>query len=280
MDVDVGNGEGVTRVGEFRDSELPDRAKFDRNRFPARAVLQAMEDIRNHSQEKIARSKLSQRTAANWVDQSSLVNCTGGNEALHWSDISMHYYCQLGNARNCYTNYIRAHAQPLGEEVQAIGEGKSGAGLIVSALVRNKIMRVLEIKKELVLIRSQAFQYCKATALSAKLTNAPMDPQSEEAEWAWLTENTLRENVFRFLMEAPTFSFDYDIQQRILNIFYRVVKDGTVDPNSVNPDDCTTKRPPRAVELTYNENTGEYKTIPNYCMTSKVLLKGLKGAHR
>ena len=41
------------------------------------------------------------------IDRSDVEGCLL-NKPFHWSDVSFHYYCQLGNARNCYSGAVRS----------------------------------------------------------------------------------------------------------------------------------------------------------------------------
>jgi hypothetical protein len=276
-DVHMEEGKGITDVSHYN-SELPPKSKYGPDRIPLQTIVKVMEDIRNHVHERMSRSRLKERTASNWVDDDTVLNCVAGNAAPHWSDLQLHFYCQLGNARSCYTGYIRDHAAPLGEEVKGILGGDNSK----EALFRKakSLPRLLEISKELKKVRSEAFFACKHDAQVKRASNMlPDDPESSELEWVWLTENKERENVFRLVMEAPTFAMDYDMQQRLLNLYYRVTKSYNDNPDDVPAADCKAKRPPRQLELRYGDS-GQIESIENHCKTSKILFTGQSAQHR
>jgi len=52
------------------------------------------------------------RGPTNTIDAGTIEACLGIT-AEHWSDLMIHYYCQYGQARACYTNTIRGKAQAI-----------------------------------------------------------------------------------------------------------------------------------------------------------------------
>jgi hypothetical protein len=268
---------GFDTPGAYK-SELPDAVVFDndpnssRPKFPAREILEAMEEIRNTWHEKVWRSRHTKRLITNWVDRDTINGCLG-NEAEHWSDLTLNYYCQFGNARSCYTSNIREKAEAIQAEAALIPADQ-------------KLAMMPAIFQKLATIRSSVFDLCKQKAFDAKkeaeTTGVAMDPQSTESEWLWLVENPQREKMFRFIMEAPTFSFPYDMQQRVLNTFYRVKKDagvvdGTVDSNVIEPQACIASRPNRQIDEKADDG---YSPTGNHCHANKKLSKGQKAVRR
>jgi hypothetical protein len=58
--------------------------------------------------------------------------------------------------------------------------------------------------------------------------------------FGWLTSDAKRATMFRYMMDAPTFAFDDQDQQDVINAFWRVT-------NPSDPKDCA-KRPLRALD--------------------------------
>lgn len=252
-------------------SELPIDYKFVVNdtpgqpRFPAREILEAMEEIRNHWHEKIPRSEHGKRTAANWVDDLAVSSCLGNTEE-HWSDLTLHYYCQFGEARSCYTEKIREVVDPIMEELIATPVDQ------LPTTLPGALQRMAKV-------RADSFNFCKSKAIEARRSGVAIGPTSAEAEWLWIIENPQREKMFRFIMESPTFSFPYEIQQRIINTFYRVetngkIANGQTPSTSINSTECTNKRPTRNIERI------NYKGDGTQCRSDKVLAVGQRAFRR
>ena len=81
--------------------------------FPAKApgdlamqsVLAAFEQTRNVFHQRVPKGVV--RGPLNALDYGVISACLS-NEAAHWSDLMIHYYCQHGQARACYTNTVRS----------------------------------------------------------------------------------------------------------------------------------------------------------------------------
>lgn len=261
---------GTTTPGNYN-SELPNEYKFVVNespgqpRFPAREILVAMEEIRNHWHEKIPRSQHGKRTPANWVDDWAIRSCLG-NTAEHWSDLTLHYYCQFGEARSCYTEKIRDTIEPIMEQLAATPEDQLPA--ILPAML-----------KRMATIRADSFNFCKNKALEARQSGLAIGPTSAEAEWLWIIENPQREKMFRFIMESPTFAFPYEFQQRIINTYYRVesngkIVNGNTASTSISSTECANQRPGRDIEKS------NYKSDGTQCRSDKELTVGQRALRR
>lgn len=151
----------------------------------SKTVLDGMELIRFNFHKRLP--KLPKRTAPNpYVDPNTISACLG-NEAPHWSDIIIHYYCQYGEARSCYTDTVRKKAQTLGPQV-----GNPPNPAIVAALQK---------------IREESYTECAATVATNK-------------EWDWLVKN--QATTFQYVMNSQTFAFDMEQQQAVINKFYRI----------------------------------------------------------
>ena len=64
---------------------------------------------------------------------------------------------------------------------------------------------------------------------------------SYRAAFAWLNAATERAELFRYMMDAPTFGLNNDDQQAVINAFWRV-------KNPADKDECIAKRPRRAID--------------------------------
>jgi hypothetical protein len=81
------------------------------NDLAGKTVLQAMYDVRDTFQTDVPAHVT--KTQLNNISKSTVSSCLA-NTAYHWSDIVLHYYCQHGYARSCYTanaagGRIKAH---------------------------------------------------------------------------------------------------------------------------------------------------------------------------
>jgi hypothetical protein len=170
------------------------------------SVLAAMERIRTAQHVRIPKG--TQRTKNNRVDANTISACLG-NEATHWSDLIIHYYCQLGQARSCYTNTIRGKAQSIGGD--------------------QSLDQAAKIQK-LQTIRTETFAECAATVAT-------------NPHWAWLMDKQQGDQaeVFQYVMNSQTFAFDMEQQQALINKFYRIN-----DPK--DKTECNLKRPRRAID--------------------------------
>jgi hypothetical protein len=170
------------------------------------SVLAGMEKIRNFHHVRIPKGVT--RTNKNNVDANTISACLG-NEAPHWSDLIIHYYCQYGQARSCYTNTIRSKAQAIGGD--------------------SSLDQAAKIQK-LQTIRTESFAECAATVATNK-------------DWAWIMDKQLGDQaeVFQYVMNSQTFAFDMEQQQALINKFYRID-----DPTDKN--ECNLKRPRRAID--------------------------------
>ena len=170
------------------------------------SVLAGMEKIRNYHHVRIPKGVT--RGNKNNVDANTISACLG-NEATHWSDLIIHYYCQYGQARSCYTNTIRGKAQSIGGDAT--------------------LDQAAKIQK-LQTIRIETFAECAATVGTNK-------------DWAWIMDPQLgnQAEVFQYVMNSQTFAFDMAQQQALINKFYRIN-----DPTDKN--ECNLKRPRRAID--------------------------------
>jgi hypothetical protein len=245
--------------------------------LPAKEILIAMEEVRNTWQVMVARSAAPNRNAeANHIDIGTVGGCLR-NTAEHWSDLTLHYYCQFGELRECYTNEIRAAADEVDQYSKSIPPADLPG-------------HMQEIFQKLAVIRSNAFDTCKMKALQAAEAAGGVEKLalgSAEYQWNWLIDQAHpnRARIFRFVMEAPTFAFDYRMQQNILNAFYRVVHagspvDANTDPNSITPDECKAVRQARQIETHSYNSTGTPSEEGSQCRANKILDVGQKGARR
>jgi hypothetical protein len=62
------------------------------------AVLKAMKKIRTH-EKKVANKQV--------------VEACMANTTPHWAPIVSHFYCQIGQARSCFTGFLRSQQPPL-----------------------------------------------------------------------------------------------------------------------------------------------------------------------
>jgi hypothetical protein len=276
FDSDVMNAKGTTNPGSYQTQLTDPLLKFgevaiagSQQLLPAREILLAMEEARNRWQTVVARSKKSDRDPRYNVIDGTFVDGCLGNAAEHWSDLTLHYYCQFGVLRACYTNSIREIAGKLQEIAPQA---------TTPALKQELIFKLSQI-------RHQAFDKCAEVGKNA-LPDA--DPDSEEAQWKWLTDPAFpqRAQVFRFVMEAPTFSMSYKLQQNILNAFYRVplpnneVVKGDSDPDSVDPVECNKYRISRSLER--RDSSGESTDAESFLCGNlkKTLVTAQKAAMR
>jgi hypothetical protein len=124
-------------------------------------------------------------TARNTVEEDDVAMCLG-NTAEHWSDITIHYYCQHGDLRYCYTDGVRSRSQAIADDASLSPDAKKAA---------------------LAGVRRATFTDCASRA-------KPGD------EWEWLLAH--QGSVFQYVMFSQTYAFDMADQQRVINRFYRI----------------------------------------------------------
>jgi len=149
----------------------------------SKSLLEGFEKIRLEYHVRIPKGAT--RGANNRIDRGTIEACLG-NTAEHWSDIMIHYYCQYGQARSCYTGTIRSKAMAI----QADGSLDTPAKIAA-----------------LQTIRLETWSECAATATS-------------DGEWKWIVDN--QAEVFQYIMNSQTFAFNDDQQQAVINKFYRI----------------------------------------------------------
>lgn len=69
----------------------------------------------------------------------------------------------------------------------------------------------------------------------------------------WITASQERSELFRYMMDAPTFGFSMEDQQDVINAFWRV-------KNPADPQECLEKRPRRAIDPTDGSHCKYEKT--------------------
>jgi len=244
-----------------------------RERIAMVAVAKAMEEIRDAMHLAVNRTNpwtgaKPAPSALNVIDRSTADTCLGANQAPHWSDLTLHYYCQLNEARACYTDGIRAIAGYM-QKVQAEETAKGGGEAAIKGAIACRLpsMKVGPVTLPVLTfdpnyknptLRQYIFNQC-ATAPSAAMdsTAVPANaipgclartdieayaPGADGREFfSWLTKDPERAKVFRYIMEAPTYAFDEKDQQDLINAFYRVTK-------PADPSDCA-KRARRAIDM-------------------------------
>jgi hypothetical protein len=149
----------------------------------SKSILEGMEMIRKEFHVRIPKG--AQRGSSNTIDSGTIEACLG-NTAEHWSDLMIHYYCQYGQARSCYTNTIRGKAKGIQANTTMDTPAK------IAALQK---------------IRLETWTECEATAAS-------------DQEWKWLVDN--QGQVFQYVMNSQTFAFSDEQQQAVINKFYRI----------------------------------------------------------
>ena len=100
----------VTPPANYTDDQDPKIKPFPKVtpvKMAMKSVLSAMEQVRNVFHQRVPKGI--KRGPSNAIDPNTILACLG-NPAEHWSDIMIHYYCQHGQARACYTNTVRAGA--------------------------------------------------------------------------------------------------------------------------------------------------------------------------
>jgi len=236
------------------------------------AVAKAMEEIRDAMHLAVNRANpwtgvKTPLGPLNVVDRSTADTCLNSNQAPHWSDLTLHYYCQINEARGCYTDGIRAIAGYM-QMVQAEETAKGGGEAAIKGAIACRLpsMKMGPVTLPVLTfdpnyknptLRQYVFNQCAtapgtpldsttvpATAIPGCLARSDIQayaPRSDDREYfAWFTADPERAKVFRYLMEAPTFAFDEKDQQDLINAFYRVKKPS-------DPADCA-KRTRRAID--------------------------------
>jgi hypothetical protein len=149
----------------------------------SKSVLEGMEKVRLQFHVRIPKGAT--RGSTNTIDSGTIEACLG-NTAEHWSDMMIHYYCQYGQARSCYTNTIRGKAQG-----------------IQANTTMDTPTKIAALQK----IRLETWTECEATAAT-------------DEEWKWLVDNQAQ--VFQYVMNSQTFAFSDEQQQAVINKFYRI----------------------------------------------------------
>ncbi|MCA2959882.1 MAG: hypothetical protein IOD12_06480 [Silvanigrellales bacterium] len=249
-------------AGEPPDYKSDDKSKA--LRMDAAKVLAGMEAVRNTfhlvTEEGIRKGDL------NTVALSTIRDCLQ-NTAPHWSDITIHYYCTHGALRGCYTNGIRATAGYVQDAAHAatdaggtIDPGKFACAAPAMDVGGGKTVPVVPG-----LIRAYAWQKCMTPATESLPSTTPpasflpgapggagcpaglpevsaySPNDAYRKAFAWLTAASERAELFRYMMDAPTFGLNNDDQQAVINAFWRV-------KNPADKDECTAKRPRRAID--------------------------------
>ena len=262
-------------------------------------VLKAMEEVRDtfhlraNTTNPFTNGKVT-KTDFNVVDRGTVESCLG-NPTPHWSDLTVHYYCLHAGLRGCYTGGVRS----TGEYLQGVRADEAGRGPKTADELNNGIACRLPVLKlesgklapvapndlqfRFPTLRRYVYSHC-AVSSSTELpkqtgpTNfipgcenrndifAYAPTSDERTAFAWLEKEggfgSFHARVFRYLMEAPTFAFDAQDQQDIINAFWRVK-----DPS--NPMECA-KRPTRAVD----------RPDGTHCLANKVQNPPLAPANR
>jgi hypothetical protein len=109
---------------------------------------------------------------------------TTGKRPTHWSDLTLHYYCQLGVPRKCYTFALAGTpATPASPQHPSLS-------------------------------RIEAYQGCKS-GKSDKPGDVP-----HASEFAWVVND--QPLVFQYVMFGQTTAFKPEQEQAIINAFYGV----------------------------------------------------------
>jgi hypothetical protein len=148
----------------------------------SKSVLEGMEMIRREFHMRTPKG--ANHGANNTIDKGTIEACLG-NSAEQWSDILIHYYCQYGSARGCYTGTIRGKAQLISINKNMDTPAK------IAALQK---------------IRLETWNECEA--------------DTTDADWKWLVDN--QGQVFQYIMNSQTFAFNDEQQQDVINKFYRI----------------------------------------------------------
>jgi len=236
------------------------------------AVAKAMEEIRDSMHLMVndtnpwtgahpARSVFSN------VEMSAIVNCLGSNQAPHWSDLTLHYYCLINQARGCYTTGIRNTAGYM-QKVQAEEAAKGGGEAAIKGAIACRLpsmkrgpvtlpVLTFDPNFKYPTLRQYVFNQCgtdpnvdiashtnPASAIPGCLARTDIEAYvpsiDDRKQFSWFVNDAERAKTFRYIMEAPTFAFTEKDQQDIINAFYRVTKPS-------DPADCS-KRPRRAID--------------------------------
>ena len=181
-----------------------------------------------------------------------------GNAASHWSDLQLHWYCQLPyGVRNCYSTGIRAAVDFTASEITA-------GTPITYAYDKHREM-VMSMCTGKATFDPQVQQPAYSIEMFNKFYNemwVPSDASNPASE---------KVNVFEYVMRAQTYANDLQEEQDILNEFYGAWKaaDKPGEPafDAKNAEDCRKFRPQRGIETAYYED--EVKDI-DYCKVGKI----------
>jgi hypothetical protein len=263
---------------EYKDTDLTK----NRRKVAMIQTLRAMEEVRDTYHMAVNKKNpfnmsIQNDPARNSVDLSTIIGCLG-NEAKHWNDLTIHYYCLHSSLRSCYTGGIRSTAPEMEKALKATAadiqsrlgkddpiptesEIRSAATCKFPTipLQDGRIVPVVPYHPQYLLptLRQYVYQQCATGkdvkfpsnspvptfpgGCSASTTNYIYAPSDYDREnFSWLNAEKERGLVFRYMMDAPTFGFDEQDQQDIINAFWRV-------ENPADPKDCA-KRPVRAID--------------------------------
>ncbi|MEZ4742246.1 MAG: hypothetical protein R3B45_07350 [Bdellovibrionota bacterium] len=180
-------------------------------------IYAAMDQIRNtfHIRADEGAPSIENRPLA-FVDPSMIEGCLSNN-ANHWSDLTLHFYCQLGYARICYTEYIRHQAG----EIAKLTDPKEQAAALKSLRVDAFESCMDELKEDKKKFYTQEWEWIR---------DAKVNYEGKEYQFA---------SIFEYIMTSSTFMFNLADEQKVLNAFYRA--DSTLK-------DCESLRPRRFID--------------------------------
>jgi hypothetical protein len=167
----------------------------------------------------------------------------GNLNAIHWSDIQQHYYCNIPIAfRACHRLLISWADDPKTAQWKDTAHEPPGIDF-ARAETRTRVTKAC---------------LAKGATLSTKQLTHPtvvwaMDFAAEfkafyETQWV-KTKGGERVNMFDYIMNAQTYAFAYRSQQAVINTFYGEMKpvgQGVWDPSKKS--ECKAWRPLRLVD--------------------------------
>ncbi|MCA2959908.1 MAG: hypothetical protein IOD12_06610 [Silvanigrellales bacterium] len=228
-------------------------------------LLAGMEAVRNTfhlvTEEGIRKGDLNQ------VDRETIQGCLD-NPALQWSDITIHYYCAHSTLRSCYRGGIRTTAGLVQAAAQAATDASTGTVGPAKYACAAPAMDIGGGKTVPVApgsIRAYVWQRCSALPTAVLADSSPpanfipgapsgagcpagsppvsayVPTEEERQAFSWLTASKDRAELFRYMMDAPTFGFSDQDQQDVINAFWRV-------RNPADKAECNEKRPRRVID--------------------------------
>ncbi|MEZ4742783.1 MAG: hypothetical protein R3B45_10095 [Bdellovibrionota bacterium] len=219
-------------------------------------VYKAMEKVRNYYHSQVEVEHIPDLTEKNYVDKYTIQGCLN-NEAKHWSDLTLHFYCQFGQMRSCYTGFIR-----------------NNANNIPSMDTKEKQFNALKR------LRIDAFEYCAAQGRLVDDPSFKGNVAQDMIEWNWLMdannfvkvtnpstgsdEEYSLASIFEYVMTSSTFMFFMGDEQELLNVYYRVEDSKT---------QCEKRRIRRVIDPVIGIS-------PNHCEVGKVHNPKLEPAMR